>query len=57
MIHGSPTKQGMLVIKTQRTHVFLTPRLFDVHFTVYGFNAFPQNTKITQHNQEQDDSL
>lgn len=57
MIHGSSTKQGMLVIKTQRTHVFLTPQLFDVCFAVPVFNTSSQFSNHTKYNQEQDDSL
>jgi hypothetical protein len=50
-------KQGMLVIKTQRTHVLLPPQLFEVCFAVSGFKPSPQNSNITHHNQEQDGSL
>ena len=57
MIHGALPKQGMLVIKTQRTYVFLTHQEIDGCFAVSDFNTPPQFSNHTKNNQEQDDSL
>lgn len=50
-------KQGMLVIKIQRTQVFLAHQSIDGAIAVSSFNVLPKSQKLTQHNQEQDGSL